>query len=206
MITNYLIIYFAFIIVASILVSLLVLRLRLPSPRIITGFIILFIISPLLVGYLYLIYFDSLPEVEVPAVTGMIYELAEQKLADIDLQARNTGSVYDRKHPEGTVISQRPEPGRIVKAGRTINLVVSSGKRKIIAPNLLGRNVTQAIALLEAEGIALGETRYERNPGVMEGTVLAQEPLPGEQVEVAGSVDLLVSTTLEVVIEEKETN
>jgi serine/threonine-protein kinase len=200
--TFYLSLYLGFLIVASLVISLLVLKLRLPSPKIIISLMVIFILSPLMIGYLYVAYFNSLPETRVPDVTGLPLESARQKIEAAQLKAREAGSVYEMKYPEGQVVSQRPEAGRIVKAGRVINLILSSGRKRIAAPNLLGRPFSQADAVLAAAGLMVGEVRYEKNPGAEDGTILAQEPLPGEEVEVGGRVDFLVSTTLEVIVEE----
>ena len=202
MVTVYLSIYLIFVIAVTLIISLMVLKLKLPSPRLIVALILLFILSPLIVGYFYLSYFDSLPEVVVPDVSGMTFEAAKEKIESLGLQARPAGEVYDARHPEGRVASQRPEAGRKVKAGRTVNLMVSSGQRKVATPSLLGRNLSQADAVLSASGLQLGEVRSEQNQEAEEGTILAQEPLPGEEAVAGSRADLLVSTTLEVIIEE----
>lgn len=202
MFSTYLSLYLVFVIVVSLIVSLLVLKLKFPSPRLIIALIMLFIASPLVFGYFYLMYFNSLPETIVPEVTGLSLTEAKEKLEAVDLQARMAGSVYESKYPEGAVVSQRPEGGRRVKVGRTVNLMLSSGKRKVVAPNLLGRTLSQVDAVLSAAELRLGEVRFERNQSVDEGIILAQEPLAGEEVEMGGSVDLLVATTREVIVEE----
>lgn len=164
--------------------------------------LLLFIFLFLIGGYFYLAYFNSLPEVVVPDVTGLPLEAAREKLEESDLRARLAGSVYEMKYSEGAVVSQRPEGGRKVKVGRVVNLMVSSGRRKVVVPNLLGRPFSQADAVLSAVELQLGEVRQEKNIAVEEGTILAQEPVPGEEVGMGSSVDLLIATTSEVIVEE----
>lgn len=200
MIITYLSLYLILVIGAALLVTLVVLKSKLPSLRLIIILICLFVLLPLLIGYFYLAYFDSLPEVVVPDVTGINFDSAKEKLEALELQAREAGSVFEMKYPEGCVASQRPEAGRRVKVGRTVNLMISSGKRKVAVPNLLGRPLSQADTVLSAAGLQLGEVRMENNRDLSEGTVLAQEPLPGEEAETGRMVDLLVSTTMEVMI------
>ncbi|OGB89843.1 hypothetical protein A2625_05275 [candidate division WOR-1 bacterium RIFCSPHIGHO2_01_FULL_53_15] len=202
MITGYLSVYLGFIIVISLLVGLLVLRLKLPSPRLIIAVLVIFVASPLFVGYLYLVYFNSLPEVVVPNVTGRPLPTAIELLAAVDLRGREAGNVYQSKYPEDFVVSQRPEAGRHVKVGRVINLMINSGENKIPAPNLIGQPLSQAGALLQAAQFQPGEVRFEKHPEMAEGTVIAQEPLPGEQAPAGSNIDLLVSTTVEVMTEE----
>lgn len=197
MITTYLTLYLVFIIFVSVIVSLMVIKLKLPSPGLIVTLIVFFVVSPLIAGYLYIAYFNSLPETDVPDVVGAPQEIAVGNIEGAGLRARIAGSINEIKYPEGSVVSQRPEAGRRVKAGRVVSLMLSSGKRKTMAPNLLGRNYSQVGELLTAVGLCWGEVRAEKNPDVPEGTILAQEPLPGEEVEIDRAVDLIVATTAE---------
>ncbi len=198
MITDYAIIYLLFIIIAALLAGYLVLKRGLPSVRTILIITLVFVLLPMLFSYIFLSSFASLPEVIVPDVRGLPFEVAKEKLAGMDLRGRLAGSISVARYREGAVAMQRPEPGRRVKQGRVINLMVSSGKRKVQAPNLLGRLLPQAEAVIMAGEFQIGGIRRENNLVAPEGTVLAQEPLPGEEVEAGRSIDLLVSTTLEV--------
>jgi eukaryotic-like serine/threonine-protein kinase len=200
MLMSYLSLYLIFLIAASVVIGFLVFRLRLPSPNLVITFIIVFILSPALGGYFYISYFNSLPETIVPDVTGLTVDQAREKLTEVEVKARTAGTVFDLKFPEGRVVSQRPEPGRVVKVGRVVNLIVSSGAKKVPVPDLLGRMSTQADAVLSAAELRVGQIRYEKSSGATEGTIIAQEPLPGEEEVIGGGVDLLVSTTLESVM------
>jgi beta-lactam-binding protein with PASTA domain len=202
MLTTYFTLYLVFVIAVSLIVSLIVLRLKLPSPRLVISLIMLFIVSPLVIGYFYLMYFNSLPETVVPDVSGLPFEAAKTKLEQQDLRAREGGEVYESKLPEGAVVSQRPEAGRHVKAGRVVNLMVSGGKRKVRVPNLVGRPLTQADEVLAVAELQIGELRFEQNREMVEGIILTQEPLAGEETGAGGRVDLLISTTAEVISEE----
>lgn len=157
-------------------------------------------------GYYYLVYFNSLPETVVPDVRGMPLKSALEKLEKLELEGREVGRVFEVKYPAGWVVSQRPEPGRKVKVGRTVNLMVSSGREKVIVPNLIGRNLSQVDAVLSATELKLGEVKRETQPHLEEGIVIAQEPLPNEEVLVGSQVNLIVSTTLEVKEEVGEQN
>jgi beta-lactam-binding protein with PASTA domain len=198
MITDFAIIYLLFLMVAALFAGYLVLKRGLPSARTVLVTALGFLLLPIFLGYLYLSSFASLPEVVVPDVRGMPSAAAQEKLAAIDLSGRIAGSIYEAHYQEGAVAAQRPEPGRRVKQGRIINLMVSSGSRKVIVPNLLGRLLPQAEAVIMAGEFRIGTIRPENNLVAPEGTVLAQEPLPGEEVENGKAIDLLISTTLEV--------
>jgi serine/threonine-protein kinase len=159
----------------------------------------IFFVSTLAVGvYVYYVYFNILPEVTVPEVVGMSFSAAQEKLAQFNLRARKAGEAYEPKYPEGYVVSQRPEAGRKVKVGRTVNLLLSSRQKLVLVPNFLGRQFSSSYSLLATVGLQLGEVKKEKNPDLEEGTILAQEPLPGEEVPAGSRIDLLLSTTLEV--------
>lgn len=193
MITSLVSFYLVFVILLALAIFLLSLLNRLPSLRIVIISAVMLLVLPAIAGYFYVYYFSSIPEVIVPNVTGIPFEFAREKLENAGLHARLAGTVYEMKFQEGYVISQKPEEGRKVKLGRAVSLMVSSGKRRVITPNLLGRNLSQAEAVLNAAELVIGEIKKEVNPELPEKTILAQEPLPGEEVEINRQVDLLVS-------------
>ncbi|MBU0629441.1 MAG: PASTA domain-containing protein [Candidatus Margulisbacteria bacterium] len=197
MITGYLTAYLVFIIVVSVVISVLFLRLKLPAPRILIPLIIFLILSPVLGGYLYLTYFDSMPEIVVPDVTGLTKQQAIVRLEEAQLKVNIAGEVKQPNVPEGAVASQRPEAGRRVKENRAISLMISSGKQKVPVPDLVGKEFNQATKMLEAVGMGAGDLSHEIHLELPEGVVLAQEPLPGEMSAIGEKVDLLISVVSE---------
>ncbi|MBU1866941.1 MAG: PASTA domain-containing protein, partial [Candidatus Margulisbacteria bacterium] len=161
MITGYLTAYLVFIIVVSVVISVLFLRLKLPAPRILIPLIIFLILSPVLGGYLYLTYFDSMPEIVVPDVTGLTKQQAIVRLEEAQLKVNIAGEVKQPNVPEGAVASQRPEAGRRVKENRAISLMISSGKQKVPVPDLVGKEFNQATKMLEAVGMGAGDLSHE---------------------------------------------
>ncbi|MBU0672687.1 MAG: PASTA domain-containing protein [Candidatus Margulisbacteria bacterium] len=206
MLIEYLSFYLIFVIVASILVSFVVLRFKFPAPQIVIPVVMSIIILPAVFVYLYITYFTSLPEVYVPDLKGMPLEEAFIKLEALKLKSRHAGSVYDMKYPEGRVVSQRPESSRKVKVGRTVYLLTSSGKRMVLVPNLLGRPLGQAKAVLSAKGLFLGQVTEDVVAELESGMILTQLPLPGEEVEAGSYINISISGSpesgMEVVEEE----
>ncbi|KPJ67605.1 hypothetical protein AMJ44_07230 [candidate division WOR-1 bacterium DG_54_3] len=197
MLITYLSFYLIFIILVSILIGLLVMKLNLPKPQLVIPLIMAIILSPLIIGYFYVTYFNSIPETVVPDLTGLPLEEAFEKLEALDLKGSFAGTIFDMKFPEGSVVSQRPEGGRRVKVGRVIRLLTSSGKRKVMVPNLLGRPAVQAEAVLAAKGLLLGESEQDFVPELDPGIILTQNPLPGEEVDSGSYVNITISTTEE---------
>lgn len=202
MLIEYFSYYLIFVIVFSILISLVILRFKFPSPQIIIPLIISIVLLPGIGGYIYFTYFTGIPEVVVPDLTGKRLKTALMELDSLKLKGKEAGSVYDMRYAEGRVVSQQPEVGRMVKVGRTVNLIVSSGKRKVVVPNLLGRPQVQARAVLAAKGLYLGNIDTEYAIDLEPGIVLAQIPLPGDQVNVNSYVSITISTSQEPIVEE----
>lgn len=126
MLITYLNFYLVFIIVSALLLGLIVLKFRVRAISVFILWLLLFVVVPALGGYLYQIYFNSLPEVTVPDLTRIPFELAKERCEIFGLRVREAGSISETELPQGYVISQRAEPGRKVKVGRTINLILSS--------------------------------------------------------------------------------
>ncbi|MFH1387537.1 MAG: PASTA domain-containing protein [bacterium] len=196
--------YLVYVIVISLLFGLVVLRLKKLKLALTAGLIIFVLLLPLLIGYFYMMYVNSLPEVIVPNLSGQTSQEAAEKVEELNLKVKEAGRANDQNIPEGVIVSQRPEPGRMVKEGRTINVIVSAGKTKVIAPSLVDRSYIQADQILTAAGLKLGEIKFENNTGGEPGKVVAQEPMAGEEVELGMSVDLLVAATEEVKQKEQE--
>ncbi len=204
MFASYLSIYLVFLIVISVLVGFLVLRLNIPQPKLVIPLIIAAILAPAVLGYYYMTYFTAIPEVIVPNLRGYPIGGALDKLKELGLEGRFSGTVFDSKVPEGSVVSHRPEAGQRVKMGRTIKLLTSSGSRLVQVPNLLGRPAEQATAVLAAKGLQLGRVDYSPVPGMETGIILSQAPLPAVEVESGASVNLTISMSAEAEAEDEE--
>jgi len=200
---EFLIYYLFFVIIISVIVGFVVLNMRSPSLKtiLISGFLIFFL--PLLAGYFYLMYLSPLPEAVVPDVTRSAYDDGVITLEKTGLKGRLGGRVFENSVAEGRIVSQKPEAGRVVKKGRTVNLIVSSGSRKVIVPNLLNRPFVQANAVLAAEGLEIGLIGHEEISGYQSDIILAQEPLPGEEVNSGTRVNLTVSSAESEYVEER---
>lgn len=90
--------------------------------------------------------------VEVPAVEGLVSDDAMTVLQNSMLQGEITEYRYDKNMAEDAVIEQRPEIGALVKEGRTVYLVVNSGK----IPMKMIPDVADNSSLRAAESLLLG--------------------------------------------------
>ena len=131
------------------------------------------------------------PDVEVPDVTGKTVVEAQNILTQAKL-GYNIDEEYNAKVPPGTVINQNPGAKRFVKEGRKILLVVSKGVELGDVPNLKGKRLTEAKAILKASRFELGQVSYKYVSGAPEETILEQS--------VAAPAKLPIGTKLDVVI------
>jgi len=134
---------------------------------------------------------EQTPEVEVPVVTGTTLSegLDVLNAADLDLEVR--GFVYSDEVPENFIVRQRPEAGRIVKAGRSVGVVLSRGPERHPTPDLRGISEEDARILLEEAGLKPDVAL--RLPRGTRGQVLAQGTDPGRLQPREATVPLVVS-------------
>ena len=88
-----------------------------------------------------------------PNVVGMELASAVDKMAENGLET-SVKEVSSDDYPAGTVIMQVPEAGETVQKGRDpVQLLVSSGARKLEMPALVGNTLSDAMGLLKSMGI-----------------------------------------------------
>ena len=100
--------------------------------------------------------------IEVPAVDGLVVEDAMIVLQNNSLAGEVTEYRYHKNMEEGTVIEQRPKQGAYVKEGRTIYLVVNSGKisMKVVPDVADNSSLRAAETLLLGSGFKLTPHEY----------------------------------------------
>lgn len=149
-------------------------------------------------GSLYLlnIYTRHGEAIEVPSVKGLSIADAEKKLAENNMMAVVTDSIFLLDKPKGSVIDQNPPEKFLVKSGRKVFLVVNSFfPERIQMPNLVGVSIRQAKAILETYGLKPGKTRYV--PDIAKDNVLEQrfkgkKIAEGDLIEKGSSIDFVL--------------
>lgn len=74
----------------------------------------------------------GIEQVQVPDLRKKTETEAGQLLLDNNLEKGSTGSDYDDTIPEGSIISQSPQPGTSVNAHSGVDYTVSLGKKEVI--------------------------------------------------------------------------
>lgn len=135
----------------------------------------------------------TVPEVEMPDLLG-------RPIGEAEALAREAGLVLhisDRSNnpvvPVDRVISQEHPPGKRLKQGRRVGVVVSLGMQMVVVPNLLQRSVVDATLALDNVGLKIGALQDGFDEVVKPGHVLRQAPPAGASVPVDSSVTLVIS-------------
>jgi serine/threonine-protein kinase len=79
-------------------------------------------------------------------------------------------------------------------------LTDGGGGEMVAVPDLVGLPEDEALDLLEAEGLELGERRDRRTDEVPPGEVVEQNPLPDRQVQTGSNVDIWVSAPPRLIV------
>lgn len=135
----------------------------------------------------------AVPEVDVPTLVGRPLPLAQQAAATAGLTLSVAERVYSTTVPAEAVIAQDQPPGKRVKRGRVVAVVVSLGPEIVTVPDVQRRSLIEARLLIEQARLEVGELREQYDEEVRGGFVLAQDPQPGARVERGRPTNLVIS-------------
>jgi serine/threonine-protein kinase len=126
----------------------------------------------------------------VPAVAaGTAVTAAERAVRDADLGPVTSGDrqEYSATVPAGTVIRTDPPAGIALPGGSPVTLVVSRGpepRRQVRVPFLIGRQTSDAVAVLSALGLEVDiERGFPFGPDDGTGRVISQDHGAGSLVD-----------------------
>src|SRR5947207_2320426 len=122
----------------------------------------------------------------VPNVVGQPQATAVAAVKKAGLQPVVTKRVA--LQPAGIVVGQQPGPGKVLKAGAAVHLVVSRGPPPVAVPDVKGLAAADAVAKLQQAKLAprLVEVKSKKTAG----TLVAEDPPPGSKVKPGSRVTL----------------
>ena len=128
--------------------------------------------------------------VSMPDVTDLDLGLAREVIQAAGLQPGRVDTVR-RDADAGTVLATVPAAGATVRPGDPVAMTISSGAAPVPVPELIGLTLAVAREQLALAGLRVGrlDQRFEGTPG----TVLAQNPAPGDSVIKESGVNLTIS-------------
>jgi eukaryotic-like serine/threonine-protein kinase len=136
---------------------------------------------------------------EVPEVVGNTPDQAEDILSEANLEVGETSEEVSDTVPEGSIISQDPEPGTEVEEDSSVNLVVSTGPPQVEVPDVVGEELDVAKqAMLDA---GLGYDSVEVESDEPAGTVVETDYPAGTLLDPGTYVLISYSAGPPIVIE-----
>jgi len=130
-------------------------------------------------------------KVDVP---GLIGQNRAAAVAALERSGLALGAVTEKEAGDtarGTVLSQRPTAGAKLAAGSAVDVVVAGGPARATVPDVMGRSLADAKALLARAGLGVGAVRRRAEPDSPDGTVIDQDPSSGKSLERGAKVDLV---------------
>jgi serine/threonine-protein kinase len=132
-------------------------------------------------------------EVEVPDLTGMTVDQAEQALKDAGLTLGKQTEADSTKQRKGRVISSNPSAGDSVQKDTTVDIEVASGKVRV--PNVVGQTLEEARATLTDARLEVKADKFEESTQ-QAGTVTKQDP-SNTTVDQGSTVTLVLAKAIE---------
>ena len=128
----------------------------------------------------------------VPGIEGMSIKQAGEVCRKERLEFAVVAHRNSEEVPEGYVLTQDPRQGEKLKHGRTIKVVLSSGRPMEIVPSFAAKTLREAEVLIESSGLAKGRTVRMYVPGEGQQALLATSPSTGTKVPRGSTVDILL--------------
>lgn len=144
----------------------------------------------------YRTYFAIPDEIEVPAIEGKDFAVANELLKKVGLRLRIEEGRHNTKFPDRIIISQEPPKGHVVRKNREILAVVSLGPEQYKVPDLKGLSLREVKKSLNNNKLYLGKVTYTPKNANRPDEVLEQKPLPGTLALKGSKVNIVVNKGL----------
>ncbi len=129
--------------------------------------------------------------VDVPLLVGKDIKDVKKILIKKGLSLEIDDEAYNAEFPKGSIVRQNIEPGRRVKKGSEIRVVVSKGVEVFSMPSFEGQVLDEAKLTMINLGLKIGKITWVHSDMVERDRIIAQRPLPGNVRE--NEVNFLVS-------------
>lgn len=133
-------------------------------------------------------------EVVVPNIKGRTLRDARFALEREGLKLGAVEYQSSEQFPANTIVEQKVPSGARVKRESYVSVVLSQGimAQSIMVPDLYGKTLSDAVAMLAGAGLKRGNITYAPSADLLPNTVIEQFPRKGEIVPRAQSIDLVV--------------
>ncbi|MDR3149145.1 MAG: Stk1 family PASTA domain-containing Ser/Thr kinase [Oscillospiraceae bacterium] len=132
--------------------------------------------------------------VEMPDLYNVEYRVAETRLKSLGLSVADPEWTTSDTIAEGYIVSTYPVAGEICYPNDTIRITVSSGPllNNTMVPNLIGKTVQEATALLDSLNLTLGDINSAASAQAA-GTIVQQSREANEEVLERTKINLTIS-------------
>ena len=133
------------------------------------------------------------PQNLVPNFIGMDYTLVQNNREYTSMYLFYVTEEYSDTAPAGQIIQQEPSADTVLKAGETIQLVVSKGPQMAEMPNIIGFTQDSAVKELEARGLVASCFMVVNDGSYASGCVVRTSEEPGTKVEVGTVITVYIA-------------
>ena len=130
--------------------------------------------------------------VSVPDITGLTPSRASKVASELGFSISQSGAQASDTVEEGVIISQTLVAGTKAAKGSTIGYIISSGKKTISVPNVVGNSWSGAKSTIEGLGLVTNKVE-EYSSTVAKGNVISTNPSAGSSVNSGATVTVTVS-------------
>lgn len=127
----------------------------------------------------------------VPHLVGMSVARAENILLELGFRIGKTTNRVEKDKNIGSVLEQSPKALEKLAVGSAVDLVICEGSNPV--PNLKGKALNDAKALLEAAGLKLGDVDIVSDPSIGANIIAGTTPPAGTKIAEGASVKITVS-------------
>ncbi len=120
-------------------------------------------------------------KVKVPSLVGKSQDQAREELEKLGLTMdADFADDYEKANRE--VLEQNPEEGTEVEQGSAVRVKINVLKDVIEVPDLLGKTLEEAQALVNKAGLTINNIELEYSSDYEENQVIKQDPVAGSEV------------------------
>jgi len=127
----------------------------------------------------------------VPRLVGLAQGVAVQRIGDLQLVPGEVKTAITGTAVPGRVIEQNPPPLQRVAVESVVDLVVEA--ESVVVPDLRKYQIDRAHELLGRAGLKVGSQQRQLVANAAAGTVIGQNPPPGERVQKFSPVSLTIA-------------
>lgn len=130
-----------------------------------------------------------------PDLRGMSRRDAELQLKNSGLALGTVEEQFVTEVPAGMVASQNPKPGSQINKGSTVAIVISkgTGARKFTLPDFRGISQNALAGQMENLKLKVGNISESPSDRYSPGTISAQNPAPGTEVQEGAVIDFTIA-------------